>query len=93
MKIYTIYTRDDEKCWLVDSDTFTLALSDSADADQAENVAETTPETLAEYFDFPALLALAIERENPNTPSGICSKLSKAIRIAAMMPDGILPTD
>lgn len=89
-KTYEIYSRGEEKCWLADTDTFTLALSDCADADIAEHVDETTAEMLAECFDFDALLALAIERERPNAPSGICSKLSHAIRIAAQMPNGMI---
>lgn len=72
---YEIYSRGNEKCWLADTDTFTLALVDCADADLAENMDETTPEMLANCFSREALVALAAERGNDE-------KLDKAIAVA-----------
>lgn len=77
METYSIYSRSGERCFLADTDTFTLALSDSHDAETAEKLEETTPEMLADWFDFIALRSLAIERES-------CEKLDKAILLAAM---------
>jgi hypothetical protein len=85
METYQIYSRGDEKCWLADSNALTLALSDCADADNAENIEEMTAQMLAEAFSFDALLELALQREKPKQPGGMCAKLTKAIRLAAQM--------
>jgi hypothetical protein len=73
---YEVYSKSDEKIWLYSDDTYTLAISDCADPDMAQETTETTPQMLAEIFSVDALKSLLAQ-------IGHCEKLERAIAIAA----------
>ena len=90
-KTYEIYSRGGERCWLYSDDTYTLALSDCADPELAQETTETTAAMLADCFSADALRGLLIEMIAQNEAGELSihelagtreGKLDKAIELA-----------
>ena len=78
MTEYLIMDRSGQLQPLFSDDTFTLAMQ----SQETGELEETTPESLANYFEFDALLHLSRKKR---LDSNDIEKLSAALRIAAVV--------
>lgn len=82
-KNYTATSKSGEKMFLHTDETYTLALSDCADVELAQDTKETTPRILADIFAPEELVSLR-EQMNPNssTDADSIEKINLALGVS-----------